>query len=204
MTDYLIVGGGIAGLCFADFCLRNNKTFVLIDSNSRTSSKVAGGMYNPVVLKRFTSIWNSEEQLALAIPFYKQLEQDLETRFLYELPIFRKFASIEEQNNWFHASDQPSLSKFLNDKINLNEISNIPSKFGFGEVFQTGFLDVKQFVISYQQKLVELNVLQYDSFDYKEISFENDFVSYKENPYRNIIFAEGFSMQNNPYFNNLP
>lgn len=204
MTDYLIVGGGIAGLCFADFCLRNNKTFVLIDSNTRTSSKVAGGMYNPVVLKRFTSIWNSEEQLALAIPFYKQLEQDLETRFLYELPIFRKFASIEEQNNWFHASDQPSLSKFLNDKINLNEVSNIPSKFGFGEVFQTGFLDVKQFVISYQQKLVELNVLQYDSFDYKEISFENDFVSYKENPYSNIIFAEGFSMQNNPYFNNLP
>lgn len=204
MTDYLIVGGGIAGLCFADFCLRHNKSFVMIDDNIRTSSKVAGGMFNPVVLKRFTSIWNSDEQLALALPFYKKIEAELQTKFLYEIPIFRKFASVEEQNNWFHSCDQPSLSHFLNDEIYKEKISHINSSFGFGEVFQTGFLDVNHFIVSYQEFLKLNNLFLIESFDYDVIDFQNDFVNYKENSYKNIIFAEGFSMLNNPFFNHLP
>lgn len=204
MTDYLIVGGGIAGLCFADFCLKHNKSFAMIDDKTRTSSKVAGGMFNPVVLKRFTSIWKSDEQLALAMPFYKNIESDLKTKFLYEIPIFRKFASVEEQNNWFHSCDQPSLSHFLKDKISKVKINHIPSDFGFGEVYQTGFLDVNHFVTSYQKFLFNLNLLSFETFHYDAIEFENDSVIYNGNSYKNIIFAEGFSMLNNPYFNNLP
>lgn len=204
MRDYLIVGGGIAGLCFADFCLNNNKSFLLIDNNTRTSSKVAGGMFNPVVLKRFTSIWQSDEQLTLAIPFYKSLESYLNTKFLFEIPIFRKFASIEEQNNWFHACDQPTLSKYLNDKISTSLIDFIPSKHGFGEVYQTGYLDVKHFVTKFQQKLKVENLFESVTFEYNNINFQNDFVTYKENSFKNVIFAEGFSIENNPFFNNLP
>ncbi|WP_177762295.1 NAD(P)/FAD-dependent oxidoreductase [Flavobacterium sp. I3-2] len=204
MTDYLIVGGGIAGLCFADFCLKHNKSFAMIDDKTRTSSKVAGGMFNPVVLKRFTSIWKSDEQLALAMPFYKNIESDLKTKFLYEIPIFRKFASVEEQNNWFHSCDQPSLSHFLKDKISKVKINHISSDFGFGEVYQTGFLDVNHFVTSYQNFLFNLNLLSFETFHYDAIEFENDSVIYNGNSYKNIIFAEGFSMLNNPYFNNLP
>ena len=204
MKDYLIVGGGIAGLCFADFCLKHNKSFVLMDDQIRTSSKVAGGMFNPVVLKRFTSIWNSDEQLALAMPFYKNIEANLNTKFLYEIPIYRKFASIEEQNNWFHSCDQPSLSHFLNDKISKESINHIHSDYGFGEVYQTGFLDVNHFIVSYQDFLKQENLLITESFDYDGIDFQNDSVNYKGNSYKNIIFAEGFSMLNNPFFNHLP
>ena len=204
MTDYLIVGGGIAGLCFADFCLKHNKSFVLIDDKARTSSKVAGGMFNPVVLKRFTSIWKSDEQLALAMPFYKNIESDLNTKFLHEIPIYRKFASVEEQNNWFQSCDQPSLSHFLNDKISKDKINHITSDFGFGEVYQTGFLDVNHFVTSYQDFLFNSNLLSFETFHYDAIEFENDSVIYNGNSYKNIIFAEGFSMLNNPFFNNLP
>lgn len=204
MTDYLIVGAGIAGLCFSDFCLKNNKTITVIDNQTRTSSKIAGGMFNPVVLKRFTSIWNSDEQLALAIPFYKSIEEQLQTNFLYELPIFRKFASVEEQNNWFHACDQPTLSHFLNDKISNEKINHINSNFGFGEVYKTGFLDVNNFIISYQKFLKDNNLLQVENFNYNAIDFKENHVIYNEKAYRNVVFAEGFSMLNNPYFNYFP
>ena len=50
-VDYIIVGAGLAGLSFVQYCLLNNKTFLVIDDAKRTSSKVAGGMFNPVVLK---------------------------------------------------------------------------------------------------------------------------------------------------------
>ena len=171
MTDYLIVGGGIAGLCFADFCLRHQKSFVMIDDNLRTSSKVAGGMFNPVVLKRFTSIWHSDEQLALAKPFYRQIESDLNTSFFHEIPIYRKFASVEEQNNWFHACDQPNLAHFLNDKISKESLHFIHSDFGFGEVYQTGFLDVNHFIVSYQNFLKTQQLFKTQSFDYEVLIF---------------------------------
>lgn len=204
MTDYLIVGAGIAGLCFSDFSLKNNKTITVIDNQTRTSSKIAGGMFNPVVLKRFTSIWNSDEQLALAMPFYKSIEEQLQTKFLYELPIFRKFASVEEQNNWFHACDQPTLSHFLNDKISNEKINHINSNFGFGEVYKTGFLDVNNFIISYQKFLKDNNLLQVETFNYNTIDFKENHVIYDGKAYKNVVFAEGFSMLNNPYFNYLP
>ena len=204
MTDYLIVGGGIAGLCYADFCLKHNKSFMVLDDQIRTSSKVAGGMFNPVVLKRFTSIWHSSEQLALAIPFYKSIEKELNAKFLYELPIYRKFASVEEQNNWFHACDQPALGHFLNDKISNEKINHIHSNFGFGEVYQTGFLDVNQFIVSYQKFLKANDLLEVSSFNYDGIDFKEDHVIYNEKAYKNIVFAEGFSMLNNPFFNHFP
>jgi glycine oxidase len=39
------------------------KKIVVIDNNQNASSKVAGGLYNPVILKRFTAVWNAQEQL---------------------------------------------------------------------------------------------------------------------------------------------
>ncbi len=54
----------------------NNNSFIVYEDNSQNSSIVAGGMYNPVILKRFTPVWNAVEQLKVALPFYKTLETD--------------------------------------------------------------------------------------------------------------------------------
>ena len=95
-TDYIIVGGGLAGLCFAAYCRQHNKSFVLIDApqNSK-SSLIAVGLFNPVVLKRFTSIWNGEYQMNLAKDFYSKQEKILDKRFFHHIPLYRKFADIE-------------------------------------------------------------------------------------------------------------
>ena len=70
-VDYIIVGLGLAGIAFAEELKKQSKTFVVFEDNSQTSSLVAGGMYNPVILKRFSAVWNAKEQLDLAIPFYR-------------------------------------------------------------------------------------------------------------------------------------
>ncbi|MEN8835167.1 MAG: NAD(P)-binding protein, partial [Polaribacter sp.] len=61
--DYIIVGLGLAGLAFAEQLIKANKSFVVFEDSSQTSSLVAGGVYNPVILKRFTPVWNAKEQL---------------------------------------------------------------------------------------------------------------------------------------------
>jgi len=67
-VDYLIVGSGLAGIAFCEQLKTYGKSFVMFDDNSQVSSTVAGGLYNPVVLKRFTPVWKSQEQLELALP----------------------------------------------------------------------------------------------------------------------------------------
>ena len=56
--DFIIVGQGIAGTCFAFELLKKNKSFIIIDKDqSNSSSKIALGIYNPLILKWFTKPW---------------------------------------------------------------------------------------------------------------------------------------------------
>ena len=113
-VDYIVVGLGLAGLAFSKELEKKGKSFVVFEDNSQNSSIVAGGMYNPVILKRFTPVWDANEQLKIAIPFYEELEKEFNSKYHYSVDIYRIFKSIEEQNNWFQAADKPSLSDFLN------------------------------------------------------------------------------------------
>jgi len=202
--DYLIIGGGLAGLCMARQCQQRNKSFVVVEDNSRSSSKVAGGMFNPVVLKRFTSIWESQAQLDIAYSFYPRLESELHFKFFHKLPIFRKFASIEEQNNWFVACDQTATAPFLNPSIVHQSIDNISSSFGFGEVYHTGYLDVSLFVKVYQEYLQNNHLLIRAHFSYEDLQIQPSYSVWKDIEAKSVIFAEGFSLHHNPFFNFLP
>ena len=62
-VDYLIIGSGLAGISFAETCLLHNKKIMVLNDNSQNSTTIAGGLYNPIVLKRFTKIWEAEAQL---------------------------------------------------------------------------------------------------------------------------------------------
>ena len=117
MIDYLIVGSGLAGIAFAEMALQNHKSIAVFENHSQNSSSIAGGLYNPVILKRFSEVWKSQEQIDLVNHFYADLEVKLKNKFDYKIPIFRKLYSVEEQNNWFVASDKPNLAPFLATKI---------------------------------------------------------------------------------------
>mgnify|MGYP003584650973 CR=1 FL=1 len=55
-VDYLIIGSGLAGISFAETCLTKQKTILVINDTSQNSTTFSGGLYNPVVLKRFVKI----------------------------------------------------------------------------------------------------------------------------------------------------
>jgi len=204
MLDYIVVGSGLAGVCFSEFALQNGKSILVFENYSQPSSTVAGGMYNPVVLKRFTEIWKAQEQLDISNVFYPSLEKKLNCTFNYPMSLWRKFASIEEQNNWFVASDKPILGNFLNGKLLFENLNGIDSPFGFGEVFYSGFLDSKTLIKKYQTYLDSNNLLKRESFEYDLIENKENFVEFKGIQAKHIIFAEGFGLNQNPFFNDLP
>lgn len=204
MTDYLVVGAGLAGIAFTEIALQHNKSIRVFENRSQNSSTIAGGLYNPVILKRFSEVWRSQEQVDLGNQFYAHLEDKLKIKVDYKIPIYRKLYSVEEQNNWFVASDKPNLSPFISSTISYNQYNGITSPFGFGEVLQSGYVDTASLLKNYHAYLFDSNRLQFESFNYEDLIINDDFVEYKNHQYKNVIFAEGFGIHSNPYFSNLP
>lgn len=201
-VDYIIVGSGLAGVNFCHLLLKHNKSFVVIDNDSQQSSIVAGGLYNPVVLKRFTPVWKSDEQLDLVNDVYKELEVFLNVKLDYKLPVRRLFASIEEQNNWFVATDKYSLQKYLSSKIITNQNKSIKAPFGFGEVLHTGRIDTRLLLNRFRDYISSEFINE--TFDYTQLKIESDTIKYHDIQAKHIVFCEGFGLKKNPFFNTLP
>src|SRR6478752_1002889 len=204
MIDYIIIGSGLAGISFSEVALLHGKSIVVFNNDSQNSSKIAGGLYNPVILKRFSEVWQAQEQLVLMTEFYSNLRNKIECKFDFKIPILRKFFSIEEQNNWFAASDKITLAPFLSTSLRFNNYDGIDSPFGYGEVLQTGYVDTALLLSKYQDYLSSLNLLKQETFDYEALIINEQSLLYKDVEAKHIVFAEGFGLHGNPFFNELP
>jgi len=203
-VDYIIVGFGLAGMSFCEQLRRNNKTFLVIDQQKESSSLVAGGMYNPVILKRFTLPWNSVEQLNFAMPFYDKLFGFLGNDYLRPYPLNRIFSSIEEQNTWLVAADKPGLNTFLDTEFTNLSNDFIKNPYKVGQVKSAGRLLIKDLLDNYKGLLLKDNLFLEDSFNYEKLELDSEFIKYKEVSATNIVFAEGYGVKSNPFFNHLP
>ncbi|MBF4472370.1 NAD(P)/FAD-dependent oxidoreductase [Flavobacterium sp. HJJ] len=204
MIDYIIVGCGLGGISFCETAIRHGKSFVVFNNDSQNSSKIAGGLYNPVILKRFSEVWNAQEQLDIMALFYSNLSDRIDDKLNFKTPVLRKFFSIEEQNNWFAASDKKNLAPFLSTSLCFNKYNGIDSLFGYGEVLHTGYVDTALLLSKYQKYLASLNLLRAESFEYDALIIEDDRLLYKDMEAKHIVFAEGFGLHANPFFNDLP
>lgn len=203
-VDYIIVGLGLAGIAFAEELKKQGKSFLVYEDRSQTSSLVAGGMYNPVILKRFTPVWNAKEQLDVAMPFYASLEAELATSFDQKLDIYRTFKSIEEQNNWFIASDKPLLQEYMHPELVKLESSHVVSPFKAGRVNQTGRIRVRELVSTYRDHLKKNGQLLEETFRHERIITWENYIEYKNLTAKTIVFCEGNGLKKNPFFNRLP
>ncbi|PKP11161.1 MAG: FAD-dependent oxidoreductase, partial [Bacteroidetes bacterium HGW-Bacteroidetes-3] len=176
----------------------------VFEDNSQNSSIVAGGVYNPVVLKRFTPVWNAKEQLNIALPFYKDLEIQFNKKYDYPIDIYRIFKSVEEQNNWFAACDNPTLSNFMSAKLIKEKHQGVMADFGYGKLLNTGRIDTKTLLEDYRNYLLGRKLIRNESFQYDELKINENNVEYKEVTASKIVFCEGFGLKKNPFFNELP
>ncbi|RZJ66407.1 MAG: FAD-binding oxidoreductase [Flavobacterium sp.] len=204
MKDYLIIGAGLAGTAFAETAIKHGKSILVFDNDSLHSSQTAAGVYNPVILKRFSRLNGAQAQLDVMHRFYDEIESRVGITCNFPTPILRKFASVEEQNNWFNAADKEGLSPFLSTQLIRENIEGIDSPFDFGLVLQTGYVDTEAFLERYRRYLQQSDSYAKETFDFSKIIFHEDFISYKGIQARHIVFAEGFGIKSNPYFNYFP
>ena len=200
-VDYIVVGCGLASIAFCEQLRANTKSFVVFDDESQKSSIVAAGLYNPVILKRFTEVWRAKEQLAAVALMYSKIEKDLNIKIDHKLRILRRFASVEEQNLWFSAMDKPSLEPYLSAELIKNTNTCVEAPFSYGEVFQAGRVDTETLISAYKGFLKATKRLIEGRFEYNNMQMNtNNLLHYENFKAKHIIFAEGFGVKQNPYF----
>jgi glycine oxidase len=203
MTDYILVGGGLAGMAFAQTAWQNGKSVAIYDGLTAGASRIASGLYNPVVLKRLNAVADASEYLQSMEAFYPKVDDRLQIRSYFPLPLLRRFASVEEQNNWFEGCDQPRLQSYLSAEI-VRDVHGIDGPFGFGKVLHTGWLDTKKLLDEFWQHIPAGSRYIKESFDHSLLNITKEQVTYKSTTARHLVFAEGFTLSSNPYFNYLP
>lgn len=205
-VDYLIVGQGIAGTVFCEHAIQSGKKVVVIDEPTLSnSSKVAGGLYNPITGRKMVKTWNCDQLFDYLIPFYKKLQESLGVHFLIEKPIYRPFASTEELNEWMGKSAEEIYKPYIKEVITKSTYGNhIKDDFGGILLNKSGYVDTALMISSYREFLISSNQYLSDKFDFTQLNITSTGISYKGIEAKHIVFCDGRLLEVNPHFKWLP
>lgn len=204
MKDVIIVGSGIAACSLAWQLQEQGKSFVIITDRKKGSSTVAAGVYNPMVLKRFTAVWKAQEQLDVMNRLYDSVHDSLSIDFRNPITVARRFHDDKESKTWIKKSIREDLSPFMQQEIRFLDLLGIDATAGYGFVNGTGWVDTIGFMNSSLTYFESNQQVVYHTFDYNTLVFNQDHVAYRDISSLHVIFAEGYRMLHNPYFNQLP
>jgi len=205
MYDYVIIGGGIAGCTLAYRLISCNKKVLVVDnSTNNISSQVAAGIVNPLTGKRTALSWNAAEIFDELHPFYQELEQQTQSSFFTQLPTYKLFDSIFEQNEWLNKQEIQGYNPFIESGIQHLDKHLVNNPFGALEISKTGRLNIPVFLKSMHQWLQDRNAFSNLLFQFEDLEFDNLIVRTSQWKAKNLIFCDGASASNNPFFNYLP
>ena len=201
MKDILIVGFGLAGLSIAQHAQNQGLSFDIINDNSQKSSRIAGGILNPVAIKRMKPVWNVEAFLPYATQYYQNIEEQYGVNILTQRDIKVYIQDHYKANLWFEAHDNKRVAPYISSKLlkNDNQILNI-SDLGLVEAQQ---IDLSTLFSNLMKYYNESDSYQEETFDYSTVTVSNSEVHYNGKIYSHIIFCEGFGITYNPFFNDL-
>lgn len=198
---YIIVGGGLAGVCVAIHLIRSGAKVVLYDKKENHSSIIAAGLINPIVFRRMTKSWRVDEFLPYLKSFYNELEKETRSTFLHQIPMRRLFSSVQEREFWMEKQKKEAFQPYLNnvteDDMNYSVSKN---EFGSGRLSDAHYVDVKTFITNCKSWLSKNGEVEEEEFDYDQLTQSE----YKGIPFDDIVFCEGFENRNNPWFGKLP
>jgi glycine oxidase len=201
--NYLIVGQGLSGSILAWQFAKKGISFTLVDDGGKTSSsKVAGGVVNPVSFKRLILSWKAKELVGYAQEFYQEIANKTGVNSFESLKLLRPFTSFEEQNDWaMRMSSSPfdEVMQFFEGQLPPTIFHDL----GVGELNLAGRLDVLEF-LSVTKDFFSNEIVE-ESFDFNDLQIIGDeLIHYKGVSYNRIVFCEGHQYINNPYFSYLP
>jgi glycine/D-amino acid oxidase-like deaminating enzyme len=200
--EYLIVGGGLAGLFFAHELEIAGKSFMILDaSNENSASKVAAGMFGPLGGQLSKLAWKAPEMLNTLQVKAAELEHKLGSKLIHWMPVQVAFGSIKDANDYELRERTPILNEHLSNTHEADK--QVLAPFGCFEMLRSGWFNTSLFLSQYQKQLIEKESYQIHDFKYEDLVQTESGWKYGDLTIDKIVFAEGYTAANNPYVKNL-
>ena len=203
-VDYLILGQGISGTLLSYYLLKEGRSVAVVDNDRQfTSSRVAGGIVNPVTGKRLVRSWMIDDLLPFARNAYRDLERELDISIVRERSILEFHATLETAG-LFHDKVSGG-SQYLHSSTNGVECQNyFRFNYGVGEIAPCLLVDLASMLGGWRAKLKENGAFVETEFSWSDCLIEREHVVYKNIRAQKFICCEGASGADNPYFDRLP
>ncbi|MGZ8525106.1 MAG: NAD(P)/FAD-dependent oxidoreductase [Chitinophagaceae bacterium] len=202
--DYLIIGQGICGTFLSYYLQKEKKSFLIIDNNySNSPSKIAAGIINPVTGRRLVTVWRVDEILPFAWKAYQETGHDLDITAISQKNIIDFFPNpfmresflqkIETGDKYVHSyPEQNHFNSFFNYEL------------GCGEIRPVYTAHLETLLPAWREQLLKENNLLEENFEIEQLNIEPGRIQYKNITAEKIIFCDGTSSFDNPFFRQLP
>ncbi len=190
-VDYIIVGGGISGAMLSYTLMKYGASVQLFDlPDENMSSKVAAGLWNPIVLKRLKKVWKADEMMEELATVYPDIERWTDASFFDPIPIRRVFHNAGEQNDWMGLTSSPAFSSYLDDEL-ADLPKGIVGDHRSGLMKGTGRLRVNIFMKAVREQLMGTGNFSNARFEWDQVIRDEEGVSYGELRAHAVISCQG-------------
>ncbi|MCC6289597.1 MAG: FAD-binding oxidoreductase [Chitinophagaceae bacterium] len=199
-TEYLVIGGGIAGTLISYELLLHNKSVMVIDDTTAVkASIVAGAILNPVNIKQWNVAKDYQQYIAAALDSYTSLQKLLNTPVISEVPIIAFDAPAKKEDILI----QPFLHNITGRDAAMikNTFATPYTAQKISPAFQ---IHTANLFSAWRKYLLAKNAFLDAHFEMEQLSIANGTVMYKHIHAEKIIFCEGAAAIQNPLFSHLP
>lgn len=206
MHDYIIIGGGIAGSLLAyELDEAGQKIILLNDETIPSSSKVAGGMFNPVTGKHLAKTWLADDLFPCLHNHYTALEAKFGEKFYHSTGLYRPFVNENQKKHFFKLIEKHNIGTYCSVAEENEAIGKfIENPLGGIQIKSAGWVNVPVLLSGLHRYFKTKKSYFSASFDYDKLKISESTVNYDVWEAKRIIFCEGFHVKNNPFFNWLP
>ncbi|MEJ7645138.1 MAG: FAD-dependent oxidoreductase [Chryseolinea sp.] len=188
--DYLIIGQGLAGSALAIKLLKLKRKFLVVDEpTANVSSRVAAGLFNPITGKKMVKTWMADELFPALHTHYTSAESLTGSSFFYTMPVYRPFASAEEQNEWMGKSLEPGFSSYIDKVQTAPMIKDVKDPHGGLMLKQCGYLDTVKYLTSVRNLLENDEAFCAERVDSLQMS--EDGVRFKNYLAERVVYCTG-------------
>jgi glycine/D-amino acid oxidase-like deaminating enzyme len=202
-VDYIVVGQGLSGSWISWFLMQQKKSFVVIDKNEmQTASKNSAGIMNPMTGKRYAKVPLLESIFPFAVNAYQEVGIFFNQQFIYPTAIINFFSSKESEDLFLKRKEEEPT--YLSNEVKTYYQNEFNIEHAVGRVNACFRVDVHLFLNTIQTYLKSQNQFLEEAFEYDEIEIVEDKIIYKKLESKHLVFCDGTSVANNPFWNQLP
>lgn len=205
MTEFIIVGQGLAAHTLMHRFHRQGISFHAVGLPELSNcSRIAAGIWNPVVFKRMTKSWLADALIAELNTFYTDCEQRMQTRLITQRLLIKPFTEEQEKALWKKKAGL-ELRLYLDEEPDTDPsqpLTHCRITNGYGLVKHCGNLNLPAFLDASAHYFKDQVTVE--RFDHAQLQVLEDKVVYKNRSAKHIIFCEGYLVKDNPYFHWIP